>query len=212
MTRFLVLLGCVGLVVGLTNTTPRAQSNTAAQAKRILARFKSEPTVRDVHGAAVRYALVTQGRITGLMGRARFSGWLPEFRARYNRNIDDDRTTVFPTATSPILTSQSTDLDHRFEFRITWELDKLIFNQSELRVYRELKKLVELRVDVMKEITKLYYERRRLQVDLIVRPPRTLLGRVRRMLRMQELTADMDALTGGYFSRRLRALGKDPYR
>lgn len=190
---------------------PKAQS-TAQQAKQFLRRFRSEPTVRDVHKAAVRYALVTQGRITSLFSRARFAGWLPEFRFRYNRNIDDDRTTVFPTSTTPILTSQATDLDHRFEFRATWDLDKLIFNQEELRVYRELKKLIELRVDVMKEVTKLYYERRRLQVDLVLRPPRTLLERVRRMLRLQELSADLDALTGGYFSRRLGAIGKNPYK
>lgn len=212
MRKVLLLSGLIMLVVGLMESQPQAQSGLRKQAQGILKRFRSEPTVRDVHKAAVRYALVSQGRITSLFSRARFSGWLPEFRARYNRNIDDDRTTVFPTSTTPILIAQSTDLDHRFEFRITWALDKLIFNQSELRVYQQLKKLVELRVDVMKEVTKLFYERRRLQVDLIVRPPNTLLGQVRRMLRLQELAADLDALTGGYFSQRMRARGKDPYK
>lgn len=213
MKKLGIMMSLLLLVVGLAESEPRAQSGGLhQQAKRILARFKREPKVRELHQAAAKYALVSHNRITSLVSRAQFSAWLPEFRARYNRNVDDDRTTVFPTSTTPILTSQSTDLDHRFEFRATWDLDKLIFNQNELRVYQQLKRLIELRVDVMKEVTKLYYERRRLQVDLIVRPPNTLLGRVRRMLRLQELAADLDALTGGHFSRRMRAVGRDPYQ
>lgn len=186
--------------------------NTARQARAILKKFRSEPTIRDVHRVAMNYALVNRSRITSLMGRARFAGWLPEFRFRYQRNTDDDRNTVFPTANTPILTTQSTDLDNRFEFRATWRFDELIFNRNELAVYRELKRLIDLRVDVLKETTKLYYERRRLQVDLVLRKPKTLLRRVRMMLRMQELTADLDAFTGGFFSRKLKAIGKDPYK
>ncbi len=190
---------------------PMAQ-NTAKQARAILKKFRSEPTIREVHRVAQNYALVNRDRIVGLMGRARFAGWLPEFRFLYQRNVNDGRNTVFPTANTPILTTQAARLDHRFAFRAAWQLDELIFNRNELAVYRELKRLIDLRVDVLKETTKLYYERRRLQVDLLVNPPKTLLRRVRVMLRMQELTADLDAFTGGYFSRSLKRLGKDPYR
>ncbi len=213
MKRLVVLALMVSMGVGLAwESGSLAQSNLARQARVILNKFRSEPTIRQVHGAAMNYALVNQDRISSLMGRARHAGWLPEFRFRYNRNIDDDRNTVFPTANTPILTTQSTDLDHRFEFRATWRLDELVFNRNELAVYRELKRLVDLRVDVLKETTKLYFERRRLQVDLMIKPPKTLITRIRRMLRLQELTADLDAFTGGFFSRRLKATGKDPYK
>ncbi len=187
------------------------EGDFARRAAQILARFKSEPSVREVHRAAMKYALVSQGRILSLLGRARWAGWLPEFRFRYNRYVDDNRDTAFPTSTTPILTTQTTRLNHRFEFRATWNLDELIFNRNELSVYRELKRLVELRVDVLKETTKLYFERRRLQVELILNPPKTLLARVRKMLRLQEITAELDAFTGGFFSRRLKALGRSPY-
>ncbi len=192
---------------------PKAQTrNLAKEARRILKRFKTEPTVREVQKVAIQYAMVNRSRIASLFFRARAAGWLPEFRARYNNNNDDRRSTSFPTPTSPILTSQSTDFYHRFEFRVTWSLDELIFNRNELSVYRELKRLVELRSDILKEVTKLYFERRRLQVSLIISPPKSLLGRIRKMLRLQELVADLDGLTGGYFSRKLKAIGHDPYR
>jgi len=117
MTPFIMLLAIIGISLGLPNSAQSQEANFAKRAKKILARFKHEPTIREVHRAAMTYALVNQGRILSLLSRARFAGWLPEFRFRYNRNIDDDRNTAFPTSTTPILTTQSTDLDHRFEFR-----------------------------------------------------------------------------------------------
>lgn len=211
MKRVLIIVGMIGIAVFAGWQSSQAQSDLDRQARAILKRFSSEPTVREVHRVAMNYALVNPGRIQSLITRARHAGWLPEFRFRYNRNTDDDRNTVFPTANTPILTTQATDLDHRFEFRATWKLDELIFNRNEITVYRELKRLVDLRVDVLKETTKLYFERRRLQVDLLVNPPKSLLGRIRRMLRLQELAADLDAFTGGFFSRRLKEVGRDPY-
>ena len=184
----------------------------ARQAKKILALFSHEPSVRSLQKAAMNHSMVSPGRLRSLLGRARHSGWLPEFRFRYNRNVDDDRSTAFPTDTNPILTTQSTDLDHRFEFRFTWSLDELIFNKNEANLYRDLRRLIELREDLLKEVTRLYFARRRMQVDMQLLPPRNLLARVRAELRLQELTANMDAVTGGYLSRRLKAAGKDPYR
>ncbi|HAA53210.1 MAG TPA: hypothetical protein DCE42_00560 [Myxococcales bacterium] len=198
------------MVCTLIESSPRAQSN--AEAMRVLKRFKHEPNIREMQKKALSYALVNQNRIRGLFARASVSGWLPRFRARYQYNSEDDRSTSFPTPTSAILTDQDTDLDHRLEFRLEWNLSDLIFNRNELSVYKELKKLVELRTDILKEITKLYFERRRLQVDLILAPPRSLLNRIRRILRLQELTADLDGLTGGHFSRRLKSAGHDPYK
>jgi len=215
MKRLLLSICLFTFVVGTPKTFfPErvAHANLAKQARRLLKRFKHEPTIRQVHKAALRNALVTQGRIQSLFTRARVSGWLPEVRARYNYNTDDDRSTSFPTPSSPILTVQSTDLDHRLEFRLTWNLDRLVFNKNEMSVYKELKKLMELRTDILKEITKLYFERRRLQVNLIINPPKGILAMVRQKLRLQELTADLDALSGGYFSRKLKAAGHNPYR
>lgn len=212
MKRPLLLSLLLFVLGGVLQPAPAGSDSLAKQARNILKRFRHEPTVRQVHQAAIRYAMVHPDRLRSLLARARHAGWLPEFRFRYNRNTDDDRSTAFPTPTNPILTVRATDLDHRFEWRATWNLDELIFNKNELSVYREIKRLVNLREDVQKEITKLYFERRRLQVDLILQPPRTLLTRVRRMLRLQEVTADLDTLTGGYFSRRLRAAGRDPYK
>ena len=53
---------------------------------------------------------------------------------------------------------------------------------------------------VLGEVTRLYFERRRLQVDMLLNPKSDLLGQVKDELRLRELTANVDALTGGRFS------------
>jgi hypothetical protein len=56
----------------------------------------------------------------------------------------------------------------------------------------------------MNEVTRTYFERRRLQVDLAASPIQDLKLRLEKELRLQELTADIDALTNGYFSEQLK--------
>jgi hypothetical protein len=93
----------------------------------------------------------------------------------------------------------------------TWDLDELIYNPVEPRVAREQVRLINMRDRVVDEVTRRFYERRRLQIDMELSPPTDLNDRVRKELRIQELTADMDALTGGWFSEKLTQIGRDPY-
>lgn len=73
-------------------------------------------------------------------------------------------------------------------------------NQTDVRY----KLIMQLRDDILDEVTRLYFERGRLQVELLLTPPEDLKTKLGKELRLQELTADKDGLTGGYLSRRLR--------
>ena len=63
--------------------------------------------------------------------------------------------------------------------------------------------MVQLRDDILDEITRTYFERRRLQIEAQLSPSHELMEGLEQELRIQELTADLDALTGGYFSLQL---------
>ncbi|MDP1852882.1 MAG: hypothetical protein Q8L26_01545 [Candidatus Omnitrophota bacterium] len=63
--------------------------------------------------------------------------------------------------------------------------------------------MVELRDDILNEVTRLYYERRRLQAEIFLSPPDEPRIKIEKELRLQELTASIDGLTGGYLSGQL---------
>ena len=63
--------------------------------------------------------------------------------------------------------------------------------------------MVELRDDILDEVTKLYFERLRVKIELDELPIEDRNKRAAKSLRLDELTASIDSLTGGYFSREL---------
>ena len=63
--------------------------------------------------------------------------------------------------------------------------------------------MVQLRDDILDEVTRTYFERRRLQIALLTQPPADEKQVIDKELRLQELTAMIDGLTGGYFSTHL---------
>lgn len=65
--------------------------------------------------------------------------------------------------------------------------------------------MVQLRDDILDEVTKLYFERLRVKMELDNLSIEDRKKRFEKELKLQELTASIDALTGGYFSRQVRA-------
>ena len=63
--------------------------------------------------------------------------------------------------------------------------------------------LTGLMEGILKESTRLYFMRRRLQVDMLLTPPSDQATFLTKQLRMEELTALIDAMTGGWFAKAL---------
>ncbi len=180
--------------------------------EQMMRAFGDEPTIREVQQAAIDYARADPGIVDSMHIRARTAAALPEMRIRPWTYIDRDvRTRTNLDASEAVVETKDDDNSFRFEVRATWDLDELIFSPAEPRIWRESARLTNLRDRVVNEATRRYYERRRLQIDLKLSPPTDLSDRVRKELRVQELTADLDALTGGWFSAELSAAGKEPY-
>ena len=84
---------------------------------------------------------------------------------------------------------------------LKWKVGELIWNGDQTSIDSRSKLMVELRDDIINELTRLYFERRRLQMEMLFQPPQSDIERVEKELRLQELTALIDGLTGGYLSR-----------
>lgn len=169
---------------------------------RILAKFDHEPAIRDVQVAAIQYYNVSPEKIRTLRSRTRSKALVPGLTvgfanslSSFNKSVDD---IIFRNVGIAILEEQNADF-LGFTASATWSLDRLVFNAEELDVMS----LIGIQDGIQREVTALYYVRRRLQIELLLNPPKTLEGRLSGRLRLEELTGLLDAYTGGFFSRQI---------
>ena len=88
---------------------------------------------------------------------------------------------------------------------LNWDLGNLIWNTDQTSIDVRSRLMVQLRDDIVNEVTRNFFERRRLQIELLTDPPSDPRVQLDKELRVQELTAMLDGLTGGWFSRQLEA-------
>ena len=73
----------------------------------------------------------------------------------------------------------------------------LFWNNAQTTIDIRSKLMVQLRNDIVNEVTRVYFERRRLQIELLREPPESEAKLIETELRVRELTANIDGLTGG---------------
>jgi hypothetical protein len=96
------------------------------------------------------------------------------------------------------------DRELAMDLTLSWDFGDLAFHPEEIDVLRESRAVIELRDDVLDEITQLYFERRRVLVQLEeMDGASSEAGALRQ--RAAELAAGIDAWTGGWFSRHVGA-------
>jgi len=191
---------------------PPPTATPAPTVDEIMAHFVHEPTIREVHGAALKYAEIDPARFAQWRRDVKTNALIPE-EVRFTVGHDTDDDTDYGRSKSISLTGgtvtlgpddetwgHDTDDDWDYELRLKWKLRDFMFNKEILKVSAETEDQVELRQDILNEVTKLYFDRRRLQIEFILDQNVDIWARMKRQLRLEELTAAIDGLTGGYFS------------
>ena len=177
-------------------------------AQELLAHFTHEPTIGQVRDVAIRYAEVHPDKIAQWRRQAALKALFPKVAVGIDRSRSHDAhfdEGTFPKFQIVETQDQNTGLD----FSVTWDLGDLIWNDDQTSIDVRSKLMVQLRDDIVDEVTRTYFERRRLQVALLSQPPSEQQDRLDKALRLQELTALIDGLTGGYFSKQTPADAHD---
>jgi len=187
------------LALGLW-ASPTLAQDPADAASKALEMFAFEPGVLEVQDAAARYGKVNPAAYKWWQAKTAFANTMPKkVSAEYwylNRSETDVRTTT--TSTSDTVAKD----DHeRIRVVAEWDLSRLIFNPDALTATRESSRLVERREDLLTTVNKLYFARRQMQAEGVLAPPADPRKALKAKLRIDGLTADLDALTGGWFSR-----------
>lgn len=160
----------------------------------LAARFAHEPTVAEVLREALAQHDAGVADPDRAVRRARRSALLPEMRvrARRGRARDADATQTG--------TNLSTDDDAVLEGTLVFDLPRAVYSGDEAAWSREGRAQAAARVQLVRLVVGLYFERRRLQME-------RALGAhdVERVVRVAEIEALLDGLTGGRFGELLRA-------
>lgn len=203
MIRFLPLA-----VIAAVLMPPSAEAAPSAEVRRVLDNFRSEPSIRDVQQKAAKYAAAHPAEVDGWRQRARRAHWLPELRVSVGRDQKNDINQTTTSGTGDPRATTGTDEQLEMDVRLRWELNKLVYAPTEVQLRRETVAASRQRDTLVAEVTKLYFERRRAQVRLLLDEHLDVEARVKQELKVAELTAYLDGLTGGWFSQQLKKSGR----
>lgn len=174
---------------------------SAPDVRLLLARLSaSDPPIEEVQAAAARRAAATAEEAESWRRRARLAPWLPRLIASAKR---DDRTqrVVGLTATSEVDYLRLSP-GQEVGVRLEWSLDRLVFAEAELRGTEAAAQAARRRLDAAERATKLYFRRRELLVGLWLSPPADAQQRALSEIALEQVTAELDAVTGGLFGGR----------
>jgi hypothetical protein len=181
----------------------------AADAPRAVASAPAEPEppISAVHAAALEYLDLAPGALRQVEARARKRGWLPELRAGIgsgrDRARDHDWDEVVSSGEVRSLAEYHDGRDRgvRSDLELIWDFGQLAAPDDAIAVSRERRLVIELRDQVLERVNRLYFERLRV-LDAAAATGDPGERRVHE-LRVAELGAQLDAWTGGRFSRLL---------
>lgn len=167
---------------------------------------QNEPDIRAVQQAAIQYAEVEPEKIMRWRRQAALKAWLPTLSADVGRDAGDLWHWETGSSTKngdDVLVKGKDNLE--WDVTLSWDLGEIIWNNDQTSIDVRSRLMVELREDILDEVTKLYFERLRLKMELDNLRLEERPKRLEKELRLREVTAQLDAFTGGYFSAQLNS-------
>lgn len=163
--------------------------------------IQSEPPVTHIQQSAVRYAHVGNGKIARWQRQSRLAALLPEFSIESDwtaePNVDIDRGGTLDKDT---FISGPENNEFAWGLSFDWDFSKFIWSDAQTGIDVREKLMVELRDEILREVTRLYFERRRAQWALAAGQTADIQMYLDTAIRIDELAAQIDALTGNQFS------------
>ena len=169
--------------------------------------FKYEPSIRQVQAWATDYAEVHPDKIKNWRRAAKKRAWLPDLSVGVdrdkNKTLSDSVWGSYSGGGQHYIGPEDKTFYDNFgwDVSLSWDLGDLVWSSDQTSIDSRSKLMVELREDILDQVTRLYFERRRNQIELAQManmPPELIFDKT---MRVEELTALIDALTGGAFSR-----------
>jgi photosystem II stability/assembly factor-like uncharacterized protein len=164
--------------------------------------FLNEPDISDIHQAAIEYSEVSPEKIKWMRQAAKNQALIPKFSFKLDRNISRNINLDRGGTNDPdFFIEGPKDKKWGWGIGLNWDLSELVWSYHQTSIDVRSRLMVQLRNDILDEVTKLYFERLRLKHEITQMPAKEQNQIKLKQLRLAELTANIDALTGGYLSR-----------
>ena len=168
---------------------------------------ENELTVKDVQKIAIAYAEVSPGKIKRWRERARWKAVLPKLSVNFSESIDDN-VEIYKSSTTSYSVIGPKEKDNDWGVGLSWDLSDLVWNDVQTSIDVRSKLMVQLRDEILEDVTRIYFERKRIiseikeiKANIAEHEESDSQGILsEKTLRIEELTAYLDALTGGAFS------------
>lgn len=174
--------------------------------------WSAEPAIQEVQAEAIRYLGFDQKEMDSWKSRARWSAALPRLQAGFQRDLKDlvslsSRDSVSVSGGDVTVGPTQNNFDENFnqgtaiDIKAVWYLNELVFNRDSLSASSEKRDWIRERNRILQEVSEAYFTRKRLLKELKVKAD-PLEIREKKKLMVDQATATLDALTGGWFSRK----------
>jgi len=171
------------------------------------------PSMKSVHKMAIDYAEVSPEKIRAWRQRAKWKAILPKLSAGFSESIDEN-VEIYKSASTAYVVTGPEEKGANWDIDLSWDFSELIWTSSETSIDVRSKLMVQLRVEILEEITRLYFERKRIVSEVLdmkesfaEEEAASSKAIAEKMMRIEELTAHIDALTGGKFSETIERTG-----
>jgi hypothetical protein len=210
-----VTAAMLSLASASASAAPAERPPNPALKRRAFAKLrdiiKQEPTVKEVQQSALRFYKLEPERLEAMTRASRWKGLVPEIETGMDNSLGHTYTNT-KDGLYPILPNTpdnpnpdfykervlSTTDQLLWRVRAVWQLDRLVFNSEAL----DVKSLNSIQENLVREVTTMFFSRRRLLANLILSPPEDEEELFYETLKLDEMTSTLDALTGGMFGSR----------
>ena len=128
---------------------------------------------------------------------------MPRLSMNFSQS-NDDNIEIYKNSSTSYVVRGPREIGKDWSVGLTWDLADVVWNPSQTSIDVRSKLMVQLRDDILEEVTRLYFERKRLivalEVDMDSEMEYVSTKTREQMIRVNELTAYIDAFTGGGFS------------
>ncbi len=165
--------------------------------KKIL---RKQPSISFVHKNAISANEVSAEKIKKWRQAAALKPLFPKISLDYDK-------TIYGTAGGATYEGKSYVGPRDWGLSFSWDVGDFIWNPSQTSIDTRSRLNTKLRIDILEEVNRVYYERLRLLIKL-KNKSLSESELLEKRLRLEELTAALDYYTGGAFFERLKELNE----